>query len=105
MEGPIYDAWPPKGHRTLFGEVDPSKPTAEKVESIVSQLAPRLFRRPVEAGTIKKYRALFETFSKTMTPEDSLRSVLAAMLVSPRFLYHEEPASEPDAFVIASRMS
>jgi hypothetical protein len=30
-----------------------------------------------------------------MTPDESLRGMLAAMLVSPRFLYHEEPPSGP----------
>jgi len=30
---------------------------------------------------------------------------LAAMLVSPRFLYHGEPPNRPDAFALASRMS
>jgi hypothetical protein len=40
-----------------------------------------------------------------MKPDESLRGMLTAMLVSPRFLYHEEPPSGPDAFAIASRMS
>jgi hypothetical protein len=22
IEGPIYESWPPKGHRTLFGDID-----------------------------------------------------------------------------------
>jgi cytochrome c553 len=105
MEGPIFEAWPPKGHRTLFGDLDPAKPTPEKAAAIVAHLAPKLFRRPVDAATVAKYRALFEKFAQTMTPDEALRGMLAAMLVSPRFLYHEEPPQEPDAFAIASRMS
>jgi hypothetical protein len=54
---------------------------------------------------VEKYRELFERFTETMTPDEALRSMLAAMLVSPRFLYHEEPPNGPDAFAIASRMS
>jgi Protein of unknown function (DUF1592)/Protein of unknown function (DUF1588)/Protein of unknown function (DUF1587)/Protein of unknown function (DUF1585)/Protein of unknown function (DUF1595)/Planctomycete cytochrome C len=105
IEGPIYETWPPKGHRTLFGDIDPAQPTPEKAAAIVAHLAPKLFRRPVNAAAVTKYRALFEKFAKTMTPDEALRGMLAAMLVSPRFLYHEEPKDGPDAFAIASRMS
>ncbi len=105
IEGPLYDSWPPQGHRTLFGDIDPTQPTSEKVAAIVAHLGPKLFRRPIDATTAAKYRALFEKFTQTMTPDEALRSVLAAMLISPRFLYHEEPPSALDAFAIASRMS
>jgi hypothetical protein len=30
IEGPVYESWPPKGHRTLFGDIDPAQPTREK---------------------------------------------------------------------------
>jgi hypothetical protein len=105
IEGPIYESWPPPGHRTLFGDIDPAQPTPEKAAAIAEHLAPKLFRRPVDAAAVAKYRALYEKFVKTMTPDEALRGMLAAMLVSPRFLYHEEPPSGPDAFAIASRMS
>lgn len=105
MEGPMYEAWPPLGQRTLFGDLDPAEPTPEKVAAIVAHYAPKLFRRPVEPQTIAKYRALFEKFTQTMTPDEALRGVLAAMLVSPRFLYQQEPPDQLDAYAIASRMS
>ena len=105
IEGPIYDSWPPKGHRTLFGDINPAQPTPDKAAAIAAHLAPTLFRRPVDDAAIAKYRALFERFTKTMTPDESLRGMLATMLVSPRFLYHEEPPSGPDAYAIAARMS
>jgi hypothetical protein len=105
IEGPIYETWPPKGHQTLFGTIDPTDPNPETVDAIVSRLAPTLFRRPVDTVTISKYRDLYAEFLRTMTPQDSLRSVLTTMLISPRFLYHEVPPNEPDAFSIASRMS
>jgi hypothetical protein len=105
MEGPIYESWPPKGHRTLFGDIDPAQPTPEKAATIAAHLAPKLFRRPVDDAAVAKYRALYEKFAKTMKPDESLRGMLTAMLVSPRFLYHEEPPNGPDAYAIASRMS
>jgi hypothetical protein len=105
IEGPVYETWPPPGHRTLFGEIDPANPTAEKAAAIVTHLAPKLFRRPVEPTTVAKYRALFEKFTQTMSPDEALRGMLAAMLVSPQFLYHEEPPERLDAHAIASRMS
>lgn len=105
IEGPVYESWPPKGHRTLFGDIDPTQPTPEKAAAIAAHLAPKLFRRPADDVAVAKYRALFEKFTKTMKPDESLRAMLAAMLVSPRFLYHEEPPTGPDAYAIASRMS
>ena len=105
IEGPVLEMWPPPGHRTLFGDIDPANPTPEKAAAIVAHLAPKLFRRPVEPKTVAKYRALFEKFAQTMTPDEALRGVLAAMMVSPRFLYHEEPPDRLDAHAIASRMS
>jgi hypothetical protein len=105
IEGPVFESWPPTGHRTLFGDIDPTQPTPEKAAAIAAHLAPKLFRRPVDDASVAKYRALFEKFTKSMTPDEALRGMLTAMLVSPRFLYHEEPPSGPDAFAIASRMS
>jgi hypothetical protein len=105
IEGPIYETWPPVGHRTLFGDIDPAQPTPEKAAAIVAHFAPKLFRRPVEPAVIAKYRALFEKFTQTMTPDEALRGTLATMMVSPRFLYHEEPPERLDAHAIASRMS
>jgi hypothetical protein len=105
IEGPVYESWPPQGHRTLFGDIDPAQPTPEKAATIAAHLAPKLFRRPVDDAAVAKYRALYETFAKTMKPDESLRGMLTAMLVSPRFLYYEEPPNGPDAYAIASRMS
>ena len=105
IEGPMYESWPPKGHRTLFGDINPAQPTLEKAAAIAAHLAPKLFRRPVDAASVAKYRTLYEKFTKTMTPDEALRGMLAAMLVSSRFLYHEEPPNGPDAFAIAARMS
>jgi hypothetical protein len=31
IEGPIFDTWPPKGHRTLFGDIDPANPTPARL--------------------------------------------------------------------------
>jgi hypothetical protein len=59
----------------------------------------------VDAAAVAKCRTLFEKLAKSMTPDEALRGMLAAMLVSPRFLYHEEPPNGPDAFALASRMS
>jgi hypothetical protein len=105
IEGPIHEVWPPMGHRALFGDIDPSQPTPEKAAAIAAHLAPTLFRRPVDAAAVAKYRALYEKFAKTMKPDVALRSMLVAMLVSPRFLYHEESPNGSDAYAIASRMS
>jgi len=105
MEGPIYESWPPRGQRMLFGDIDPAQPTPEKAAAIAAHLGPRLFRRPLDAAGVKKYRRLFETLAESMPPEEALRGMLAGMLVSPRFLYLLEPPAGPDGYAIAARMS
>ena len=105
IEGPVYESWPPRGHRTLFGDIDPTQPTPESAATIAAHLGPKLFRRPVDDHAVAKYQALYEKFAKTMKPDEALRGMLTAMLVSSRFLYHEEPPNGPDAYAIASRMS
>jgi len=105
IEGPIYESWPPQGQRTLFGDIDPANPTPEKAAAIAAHLGPRLFRRPLKDAAVNNYRRLYEKLAESMPPAEALRGMLAAMLVSPRFLYLLEPPAGPDGYAIAARMS
>ncbi|TXT22065.1 MAG: hypothetical protein FD138_3776, partial [Planctomycetota bacterium] len=70
IEGPIFDAWPPKSHRLLFGDM-PQKPVAERsnrrevvseqplvdAERILRDFTRRAFRRSVTDADIQPFLA------------------------------------------------
>jgi len=105
MEGPIFEEWPPQGHQTLFGEIDPDKITPETVEKVVSHFGGRLFRRPLSPQQISRYTQLYESFAESFTPAESIRNTLKTMMVAPQFLYHLEAPGQLDAYSLASRLS
>ena len=92
--------------------------SAERAHKELSAFLPRAFRRDVTDTELLRYTKLFD--SEFSTSEDyalALKSTVAAILVSPNFLYHFEygEASNPDAsndqqdashqFALASRLS
>ncbi|MCM8530234.1 MAG: DUF1592 domain-containing protein, partial [Lentisphaeraceae bacterium] len=105
FEGPRYNNWPRKGHQTIFGKVDPQALDRTKVESILTSVAPKIFRRPVSKSKLAKYMALYDSFAKEDKSLDSLKSTLQAMMVSPDFLYHYEGKDKVDDYALASRLS
>jgi len=105
MEGPINEEWPPKGHQTLFGNVDPEKITPETVGDVIRHFGERLFRRPLSSGQVARYSELYQGFMETFTPAEALRSTLKTMMIAPQFLYHLEPPGELDPYSLASRLS
>ncbi|MBX7207949.1 MAG: DUF1592 domain-containing protein [Verrucomicrobiaceae bacterium] len=105
MEGPLIDEWPPRGHRTLFGEVDASTLTDDAVPALLKRLAPRLFRRPVEDGTLAEFTAFYQEQRRSQPALEAYRLTVKAMLASPLFLYHYEPAQKVDDYALANRLS
>ncbi|MCM8526541.1 MAG: DUF1592 domain-containing protein, partial [Lentisphaeraceae bacterium] len=105
FEGPFIDAWPDKAHTDIFGKNDLNKLDDAAVKKIITDFAPKLFRRNVEAPVIEKYFKFYKTFVKKEKPLDALKSTLKTMMVSPRFLYHQEGKGKVDDFSLASRLS
>ncbi|MCP4174604.1 MAG: DUF1592 domain-containing protein [Fuerstiella sp.] len=108
IEGPIYDQWPPASHRMLFGnETDASK---IDVDHVVQRFAARAFRQPVEPDDVQHYGAFIRRrIQDGETHADAIKSGLAAILTSPRFLYLDEGDDEVDPRLtqheVASRLS
>ena len=118
VEGPLFDAWPPEGTRTLLGDlkvvdgkVQLAKDAYAHVLDVVADFAPKAFRRPVALEEAEAYARL----AKPLLAEgrdfiDALRVPLRAVLSAPPFLFHgTAPAPENDALLddygVATRLA
>ena len=121
VEGPLHDAWPPASHRRLFGdlpqapaktaqqpnrvEVVSKNPEAD-ADRILRAFGQRAFRRNVADDDLRLYRGLVnDRLAKKYSFEQAVRVGLAAMLVSPDFLFLREQPGKLDDFALASRLS
>ena len=95
MEGPIIEQWPPRGHRLLLGDRDARSLSDKEMSAILSALAPRLFRRPVVDSLVADYVKFYREIRTTEEPLFAFKETVKAMMASPMFLYHVEPAAMP----------
>lgn len=76
---------------------------------LFDELAPRFFRRPLEAEQRARYVALYQSgVAQGGAPRDGAQFVLEALLQSPSFLYLDEPTDPAgflDGYGVASRLS
>lgn len=121
IEGPLIDAWPPRSHQRLFGDL-PLRPVAGSersgrsevvsqqplvdAERILRDFARRAFRRPVTDAEVEPFLARAkEKLESKASFDEALRVGLRAVLLSPHFLFLREPAGRSDDFALASRLS
>lgn len=129
LKGPLVDEFPSRGHQLIFGnlerrEIMPGNPKdrekswykpkfeviTENEESdamaSLKRVATRAWRCEVPENELASYLALFrEERKKEETFEASLRTALAAIFVSPRFLFLEEPTGELDEAALSNRLA
>ena len=108
IEGPTFDAWPQRSHRTIFG--GETNVNRVDIERILVEFGSRAYRRPQTSGDIQHYIDFVRQQEDAgKTPETALKLGLAAMLSSPKFLYLDEgdeaTGRELDAYQLASRLS
>jgi hypothetical protein len=92
---------------------EPAEATDERscAHEIVTNLAERAFRRPVDDADVGALMAFYEAGHATGGFEAGVRDALSAILASPHFLYRAEAAAEPDGtrtisdLELASRLS
>jgi mono/diheme cytochrome c family protein len=85
----------PASHRRIFGERKPGTDDSAHARSILDRFARHAFRRPPQAGEVERYLTL-ATRAQQQDGRDfteGVRLALEAMLVSPAFLFREEPPS------------
>lgn len=94
LEGPRQKK--PKTHMAIYGEQKGASDEAWATE-VFKRFARRAFRRPVQAGEAERYLHFVRLAKEEgKSVEHGIRYGLEAMLVSPSFLFREEPQPEPD---------
>lgn len=98
IEGPIFDAWPPKAHsKILFDSPLREKDERAYARAVLAKFMRKAYRRPVTDPEIEKKLALFDRVRKEKPSfVEAIKVPLTAVLASPNFLYLAEPA-DPDA--------
>lgn len=119
MEGPLFDSWPPPGHKRLFGDL-PMVPNTKKgdvlavqskdpkadAERLLGGFMRQAYRRPVTRSEMEPILNLVaQHLERQHTFEESMRVGYKAMLCSPDFLYFQEKRGHADEFALASRLS
>jgi hypothetical protein len=92
VEGPLTE-WPTKASQELFFKGTVSR-DPEYARQIFARFLPRAYRRPVTAAEIdvqvRRVQIMQEKHGKTSP--DAVRATVAGVLVSPAFLFLDEPA-------------
>ena len=111
FEGPLYDAWPPAPHRSIFIESPHRDDPPTYAREIIRSFASRAFRRPITAGEEESLFAVWDkSFKDSGHFRESIRDTLLVVLTSPQFLFSIEnsasPAAEPlTPYELASKLS
>ena len=95
IEGPLFDAWPPRSHRTILFD-SPLRKRDERgyAREVLARFLRRAYRRPVAAAEVDSKLALFDRARKEGASfVQAIRVPLTACLVSPHFLYLVEPVT------------
>ncbi len=116
VEGPIYDQWPTKGHKLMFGDL-PLEKSGERVEAVSKDArgdAERLlrgfiaaaYRRPVAEGEVKRFMGVIDPALKLGASfTEAMIGGYSAVLCSPGFVCLEERPGALDEYAVASRLS
>jgi len=116
IHGPLDGPPPakPDTHLRIYGERAEGVDDLAYMHTVLRNFASKAFRRPVAAGEVERY-SVFLDLAKAEgdSVEHGIQLALQAMLVSPSFLFREEPAeSEGDGgrlliseHALASRLS
>lgn len=111
LEGPIYADWPPPTHqRILFDSPTRAIHETGYAREVLTRFMTRAYRRPVRADEVETKVELFEKI-RGQKPGfvEAIKVPLAAVLVSPHFLYLAEPdIDQPrtlNPYELASRLS
>lgn len=95
LEGPRQAK--PQSHRRIYGERPAGASDEQWALQVFERFARRAFRRPVEPGEAERYLHFVRLArQERQSLELGIRHGLEAMLVSPAFLFREEPQPEPD---------
>jgi len=101
VEGPLFDTWPPPGHRLLHG----AGPQAD-VRQLLTVFLSQAFRRPATAAEIARSTALFNRRLKGGDSRtEAIRAVAQAAVCAPEFLFLGGPPGPLDDWQLAARLA
>ncbi|MCP5545115.1 MAG: DUF1592 domain-containing protein [Akkermansiaceae bacterium] len=104
----------PESHRRIFVARESGESDAAYSTRVLRLFARKAFRRPPHPGEIERHLQLVSlAANEPHAPEEGIRLALEAMLVSPSFLFREEPPAREsggeivriDEHALASRLS
>ena len=92
IEGPIFDAWPPRSHSKLLFDSPLAKSDERKyAEEVLAKFLRKAYRRPVTAGEIAGKIKQFDAARKDGASfVEAMKRPLIAALASPNFLFLAE---------------
>ena len=105
IEGPLYESWPPPGHRGLFGTLDLAQGGRADAERVVREFLPRAFRRPATEDEVQHYVRIYDGAADGGDFVARIRLVLKAALCSPHSLFLSAPPGPLDDHALAARLS
>lgn len=100
VEGPLSDAWPPAGHRLLFGN-----PPAD-AESLLRGFLAKAYRRPVAEADVARFLKIIRGALQTGSSfAEAMIAGYSTVLCSPGFICLEERPGTLDDHALAARLS
>lgn len=101
VEGPLFETWPPAGHRLLYG----SGPRPDPKPALAAFLS-RAFRRPATPAEIARATALVSRRLKAGDrPDEAVRAAAQAALCAHEFLFLGGPPGPLDDWQLAARLA
>ncbi|MGE9270807.1 MAG: DUF1592 domain-containing protein [Verrucomicrobiales bacterium] len=86
-----------KSHQAIFGERQQEESNESWATRIFKSFAKKAFRRPLDPGEAERYLHFISLAQdEGRSFEQGVRHGLEAILISPSFLFREEPQPEPD---------
>lgn len=110
IEGPVYDAWPPKSHTVILFD-SPLRKTDERkyAAEVLSKFMRKAYRRPVSDTEVEAKLKHYDAAKKDgATLVEAIKRPLTAVLVSPHFLFLAEPVRDEKKLTdheLAARLS
>jgi hypothetical protein len=112
VEGPILEAWPPRGHVLLFGglPIGPagieSKDPQGDAERLLRAFLAKAYRRPAAEADVQRFLGLVrKALDRGIPFQEALIAGYTAVLCSPGFVCLEEKPGPLDGPALASRLS
>jgi hypothetical protein len=112
IEGPLFDTWPSRGHRLLYGDLPIEKghviskqPEAD-ARRLLAAFLTKAFRRPVTEPEVADLLGFMsEEMKKGQAFDEALRGAYKLALCSPRFLFLSEKPGALNDHALAARLS